>query len=246
MNITIAEAKGKISGSGSNLNEKMEDLLTSDVFTACKYLPPTKLLIPFLKKAVNIDKKHLLLPNGCPQVKYKFWPSLTLTEPDVLIMLDYGEVKHIILIEAKYLSGKSSNREDIELTEALSDQLAKEYKDLMELGRKAFNLGDYNKVIQSLVYLTAHRLIPKDSMEDSIGEIKKKKFDIHYSGHNMYWLSWFELYALLNKELFTDNETLIVDDLRELLETKSIMEFQGFSLKHELEKIEPQEFYRRN
>ena len=43
--MTIAEIHGKISRVGTNLHEKMEDLLTSDVFTACKYVKPETLLL---------------------------------------------------------------------------------------------------------------------------------------------------------------------------------------------------------
>ena len=41
--MTIAELHGKISRSGENLHDQMEDLLTSDVFSACKYVRPARL-----------------------------------------------------------------------------------------------------------------------------------------------------------------------------------------------------------
>ena len=51
--MTIAEIRGKISETGSNLSERMEDLLTSDTFGCMRYLPPETVLIPFLNKAIS-------------------------------------------------------------------------------------------------------------------------------------------------------------------------------------------------
>jgi hypothetical protein len=63
--MTIAELHGKISSTGRNLHDQMEDLLTSDVFTACKYL---RLRIPMKMDTcsnrwwtlVPVDDRHLL------------------------------------------------------------------------------------------------------------------------------------------------------------------------------------------
>lgn len=53
--MTIAEIHGKISHTGSNLSDQMEDLLTSDVFSTRRYVRPETLLLPFLRGARTID-----------------------------------------------------------------------------------------------------------------------------------------------------------------------------------------------
>ena len=53
--MTIAELHRKISRTGANLHDQMEDLLTSDVFSACKYVRPAMLLLPFLRTAVDLN-----------------------------------------------------------------------------------------------------------------------------------------------------------------------------------------------
>ena len=48
--MTIAEIHGKISETGTNLSERMEDLLTSDIFGGMRYLPAQKALISLRAK----------------------------------------------------------------------------------------------------------------------------------------------------------------------------------------------------
>jgi len=48
--MSIAEIHGKISSSGSNISDRLEDLLTADVFGTFKYLVDPTALINFLEK----------------------------------------------------------------------------------------------------------------------------------------------------------------------------------------------------
>ena len=57
--MTMAEICGKISHTGQNVSERMEDLLTSDIFSACKYLRPQTLLVPFLCRAKGLKNESL-------------------------------------------------------------------------------------------------------------------------------------------------------------------------------------------
>lgn len=74
----MAEIGGKIGRTGSNLNDQMEDLLTSEVFTACRYLRPETLLIPFLNQSINRDDSTLQILNAelISTVDYLFWSRL--------------------------------------------------------------------------------------------------------------------------------------------------------------------------
>ena len=175
--MTIAEIHGKISGSGRDLREKMEDLLTSDVFGACKYLRPETLLIPLIKTAISIDGVLLAdyLVDTVNDAKYRFWPRLNSSEPDLFISIrDEHDNLHIVINEAKHLSGKSSDTleaEEIEIATAPSDQLAREYDDLVNIERN-INLSTKHIQRRFLVYITAHRSIPEDSLVDSTDEIQ--------------------------------------------------------------------------
>jgi hypothetical protein len=42
----IVEIHGKINSTGSNLSDRLEDLLTSDIFGPLRYLPAKEALIP--------------------------------------------------------------------------------------------------------------------------------------------------------------------------------------------------------
>ena len=51
--MTIAEIHGKISSDSLKINERLEDLLTSDVFGTFKYLDPTY-ICTFLKNHLKL------------------------------------------------------------------------------------------------------------------------------------------------------------------------------------------------
>ncbi len=48
--MTQAVIRGKISSSGTNLSERLEDLLTSEVFSRLRYLKPGEAIIPILNR----------------------------------------------------------------------------------------------------------------------------------------------------------------------------------------------------
>ena len=112
--MTIAEIRGKISDAGTNLSERMEDLLTSDVFGCMRYVPPQLALLPFLRTGRSIEGDTLAVPDRPIRVHYAFWPWISQAgrnacEPDVVIGLETeGNHVHVVLVEAKYFSGISS------------------------------------------------------------------------------------------------------------------------------------------
>ena len=119
-----------IKGKLSREQENMEDILTSNVFGLIKYLPPSEALIPFLKQAED--------PEGCRPfedlssgvvVEFEFWPMIEEAgckrcEPDLILRIRDDNGLRLVFVEAKYLSGKSSE-EDFSFTEPC-DQLARE------------------------------------------------------------------------------------------------------------------------
>jgi hypothetical protein len=126
----IAELYNKISSTGSNLSDRLEDQLTGDFFGALRYLP------------FQTGLKHILGAVGFQHIEHascwekfldstkgydyelKFW--FRHTEGEIDLILDLSNV--IVGIEVKYYSGLSSEDEDTETTmtpEESSNQLAR-------------------------------------------------------------------------------------------------------------------------
>jgi hypothetical protein len=229
--MTIAELKGKISSSGSNITDRLEDLLTSDVFGPLRYLPAKDALIPVLKKACLFSdtKKNLPIEDSLKFQKMEFWPALGKSEPDVLIEFDNATV----LIEAKYLSGKSGSYkeyedEETEYASANADQLAREFKDLLKLNKTSFS-------VYVIVYITGHRNLPFEDFANTQKALLKTDSKLaNKFNKNAYWLSWFEIHSAIKIELerlFKEKEQFkcaILSDIEELLFKKGFRIFNGF------------------
>ena len=227
--MTIAEIHGKISHKGSNIYDRLEDLLTSDVFTAFKYTKPETLLIPFISCARNINGSLMSLPQDeIKTVTYKFWPRLDYSEPDVLIEIVYkNSGKYLVMIEAKYLSGKSgifSEEEEMETATTHPDQLNREYNDLLGYNIKT------NYVARVLVYLTAHYVMPLSDLKESLAIIKKT-VNADNIDDTILWISWREIKPVIEQQHGVKSiERDIISDLQKLLERKGLTHFDGFPL----------------
>jgi hypothetical protein len=232
--MTIAEVRGKISHTGQNLSERLEDLLTSDVFSACRYVRPNILLVPFLRQARGLNDQILgsFLNEQVKGTQYRFWPRLRLSEPDVLIAIEsVSGGFFLVLIEAKYFSPKSSSvlgEEELEVAETPHDQLAREYTDLLG-AHDAFGIPASKVTGKALVYVTLHRSFPRNSLEESLVEIVR--FNPGAESINLFWTNWFELHPLVAQAKDTQElESVVLDDLRLLLERKCLLHFRGFKL----------------
>jgi hypothetical protein len=223
-------------GKLSRDQENMEDILTSNVFGILKYLPPGTALVPFLRKAVTPEQDHPLVSlSSDVEVKCEFWPWLgksdnTGCEPDVLIRLTCpSNKKTLILIEAKYHSGKSSEeekdpneklaREQSEeiaslgvdhSDEPVKDQLSREWRNLRRLAEK-------ESAEPVLIYLTAGFVCPTEDIEASQKALKGEKGKIS-------WLSWRHLPSLI-----TDSHYEVLRDLAAALRRLDLIFFEGFS-----------------
>ena len=135
----VEEFYGKISRSGSNLSDKLEDKLTGDFFGTFRYMDFCDGLQPILCGALRKSKKQQeeaqdaiqLLENvNCTNIRdeehIKFWPKHDLGELDVLLEFD----NCCIGIEVKLNSGLSSDDQLIREAEILCD-LAKDKKKIL-------------------------------------------------------------------------------------------------------------------
>ncbi|MDD2510577.1 MAG: hypothetical protein PHG94_05560 [Syntrophomonas sp.] len=128
----IAEIKGKISQTGYNLNDRLEDNLTGNVFGAMRYIPFNLALRNILAKGVyppGIGELILGIKTEYWGDKVQFWPYDREGEIDVLVDFDDA----IIGIEVKYLSGLSSD--DDVVAEKLMDNEAE--KSCNQLARES-------------------------------------------------------------------------------------------------------------
>ena len=117
-------------------------------------------------------------------------------EPDLLLCLHEWGGKHtLVMVEAKYYSAKSGGpleMDELEVAKAPSDQLAREYFDLLDAHRH-FGLQSEDIQYRCLIYLTVHCLLPKKALQESVAEIS------HFATAgvvNLFWARWFELQPL--------------------------------------------------
>lgn len=216
-----AQIKGKL----TRKEEDLEDLLTSNVFGSIKYVTPENGLIPLLSAAEDLNGKYPLKDiSQISTVDYEFWPLLNeencnRCEPDVLIHVTHTTgTKTIILVEAKYKSGKSSEADD---GEKPNDQLAREWDNLSVLARR-------KDLVPILIYITADFNFPNTDVEEAQFETKKK----HDSKIDIAWISWRKLSVI-----FEESNYDIINDLVTVLQRQWLIFFEGISVPDDFEPI---------
>ena len=223
----MAEIHGKISETGTNLSERMEDLLTSDIFGCVRYLPPQNVLLPFLRRAHSFHGNTLTVLDKIIKVHYSFWPWLKLQgripcEPDVVLGLETeGRQVHLVLVEAKYYSGLSS--EEDERAEP-NDQLARELDNLGVLSCTTLGWGTHLEIAsRALLFVTQDMGIPRDLLAKSLAEYARKR----NKDGDIFWASWRFLPSILErnleKESVPENRAVMADMLALLLRKGLIM-----------------------
>lgn len=195
--------------------ENLEDLLTSNVFGAFKHVSVSLGLVPFLRRAEGAHARELIdaVADEITDVSYEFWPRLASCEPDVLIRLSpAGGPRLLVLVEAKFRSGKSSEASAAD--RPISDQLAREWESLVQRAqveqRRPF-----------LVYVTADYVSPAGDIARSQAELRAK----HGAEGKIVWLSWRVL-----REIARPAGSPLLDDLvRLLVQRYSLSSFDGIT-----------------
>ncbi len=246
----LAEIHGKISSTGSNLSDRLEDQLTGDVFGSLRYLDASSALLPFLEKSYFLTGSGQRscppdFSNGRVKKDIKFWPWVDEAEPDVLLELDLGGQKGcVVFIEAKYHSGLSSD--DAPASPILEGEgyllpasLVHNEPSSIEESRNQLvrQMRGMRKIFHGLrqvqVFLTADRVYPNEILS----RVRQQANSEGLSDTELYWLSWHDLPTILLRSceggvrLF-EREKMIVCDLLKLCERKgfarfSRMEFNG-------------------
>jgi len=198
-------------GKLSREQENMEDVLTSIVFGMLQYAPAVDGLLPFLARAqetVAGDERPLAGLGAPRHVAYEFWPWIHEAgcskgcEPDVVVRLvDDTGAKTVILIEAKYRSGKSSEADD---TEEVNDQLAREWANVRRVAER-------EGATPWVLYLTAGFAFPRESLDEAQKDLAKSR----EAAGRFCWLSWRHLPGALPHKTHQ-----CLDDLADLVDRR--------------------------
>jgi hypothetical protein len=210
---------GKLTESQENL----EDLLTSAVFGALQYVPTEDGLLKFLRESVDPRGEHpRTLPPELIEAQYDFWPWLQEpdchgAEPDVLIRaLDQQGNPHLILIESKFKSGKSSRPDPADSRP--NDQLAREWDNLVRI-------CDRTDSIPHMVYLTDDFGPPLIELNESAQEFGLKRPELATKFPLIcLWLPWRKI-----EEVFHTSNNPILRDLSQLARKYGFKAFSGFA-----------------
>lgn len=208
--------------------ENMEDLLTSNVFGIWCYLPAECGLLQFLRTAERLDGERLQVGGEVKSAQLSFWPWLQegqaiRAQPDVLIDLNTGAGdRQLMLIESKYLSGKSSVAD--EGTQP-RDQLARELHNLI-LWARTEQVAEY-----AVVYVTAHTAFPRSDIEESARELLAKTGED--GAGKLYWTTWRRLPAILRATSQTLDrfQSTMLGDLESILLNMGLGTFENVTWK---------------
>lgn len=201
--MSIVGRKGKLSlytpeGVSEESNwDRLEDVLTADVFGAYRYLPNNLGLLPFILNGVDENGNTLteffesleIDIESLPYARILFWPTLTDDkEPDLLIMLgDTSESFSVaLLVEAKFYS----RQHEIISNDIVNSQLG-HYAILHIQGSYR---SDYLRFklppVRPILYITRANTIPGDELRRARAEVLASGSELARSDIGIFWCSW--------------------------------------------------------
>ena len=165
-----------------------EDELTGNVFGTLRYLPASKVLYPFLRKAIGKTPLYIDPSNEKPTIK--FWVSEKSDNrviiPDIEIAFnEKSNISTMIFVEVKYGSPLSSDDspEKNEVTyETSENQLIKQIKALTKT---------YHQYRKIELFLTTDVSYPTQLMS-KVFQLLPTDIDVE-----LYWLSWNDISSSL-------------------------------------------------
>ncbi len=195
----LAELRGKL----SSRVERMEDVLTSNVFSFFKYSSRDI----FLKKYLN-ELGFKVSTKEADEAEFKFWPVFEDgTEPDLVIMAG----NYYLLIEAKYFS---------EFSEGAKKD---EHQLLREIRNGKLDAKNYNKEFK-LIAITADYYYKKDKFV-----VIPQEFRPHFKWTNWQSVSSFLDNILSSNPNIKGSERDFALDLYNLLDKKHLRSFQSIN-----------------
>ncbi|WP_121612674.1 hypothetical protein [Mesobacillus foraminis] len=230
----IADIHNKISRSGSNLSDRSEDHLTGSFFGTIRYLPFEIGLknilsaVKFRDASISHQWELFLSKVGNNDYRIDFWPKNKEGEIDLILYVDHVAIG----IEVKYLSGLSSDDhqetlEEIDPEESIN-QLVRYSKliDRMNHGESKF-----------LIFLAPFKTVYE--IEDVM---KKRPITSNVSLGYLSWENILEELKSIDFSLLPEWQKMIITDLKQFLENKGLIRFNGFRSIKNL--VKPNESYR--
>jgi len=195
----LAELRGKL----SSRVERMEDILTSNVFSFFKYSTRDIFLKKYLNKlGFNVSGRE------AAEAEFRFWPVFEDgTEPDLVIIVG----NYYLLIEAKYFSGFSEGTKK------------DEHQLLRELNNGNLEAKNYDKEF-NLIAITADYYYKKDKFK-----VIPQKFCPHFKWTNWQSVSSFLDNILSSNPNIKGSERDFCLDLYNLLDKKHLRSFQNIT-----------------
>jgi hypothetical protein len=242
--MTLAELHGKLSPENADAcHDRLEDLLTSDVFGTMRYAGGSLGFLDWLHtaepppfSAAETPPMRDLLPGSEFQaVSFAFWPKLAnARELDVALFIDYTTGSPVlVLVEAKYLSGTS----DFAAPESGDDygrtgnQLADQILGLVGLRptdvQAWFGLpAPPLEFRRAHLFVTAHTLLPVPDYDAAFARLGRR-WPVP-----AYWLSWTSLarHLELHRHHQDPGRAALIEDLIRLLERKGLVPYRGLGL----------------
>ena len=231
--MTIAELKGKLSPHREQgLHDRMEDLLTSDVFGAMKYAGWQYGFYRWLRSAedpydpARNAGEALPKPQDIRDIHFEFWPTLRSgNEPDLMLGIETtADRETLMMIEVKYLSGPSDGsppEEWVPDEDNSGDQLARQINGFPD---RVAGCAVYDVANRVHIYLTRHDQCPVHCYDKAAQYLSRP------DSVKMFWLSWFTLHPFLVAGLAEAQGGVraLLFDLALLLERKRLLPFNGF------------------
>lgn len=217
----IAEINGKISKSGSNLNERLEDNLTGNVFGTLRYMSFENGMKQILLRGVTPKNNKLLdiinnINLGSWSENIKFWPYDKEGEIDILLEFE----NCIIGIEVKYLSGISS---DDGISNEMNTDKSDNKESIQQLARESRIISRKGNNKDKILIFIADQQACIDVYNDVIQR------DIIEDDVNLVYISWQSiLESLKSLHICNEYEKIIINDLVKLLTKKGFEQFKDF------------------
>lgn len=213
----IAELHGKISGTGSNLHDRLEDQLTGDIFGSLRYLPYGLGIAPILLAA---KVPAAIVEKGAPEVwidRITFWPREELGELDVRIDLDDA----VIGIEVKYQSDLSSD-DGADYSGVTGEEAERV---------SAHQLSRESRIVQAWAGARKKAFLILVARDSECARIVSNVTarNLIAAGVELCAVSWQEILLLLEKQQSSDLVfSRILEDMAALLKRKKFERFHGF------------------
>lgn len=206
-----------------------EDVVTSSIIGGFQYLSDPLYIIQALCSSEDLGGNLLTFPKPIKRIHYKFWPSLKQCEPDVvLVIIDEDAGVHIVGVEAKYTSPKSSEEDEtVDFEDRKTwqrDQLSRELEDLNDSDTsKKLSIYENDIVSRQLIYLTNDTVMPEEDMLLGVRHSKT-------NNNNIYWLTWASFYEVACMDPKTEQDELILSQIQEVCDRKNLTRFHGWGM----------------